>query len=278
MRVSALLIGLFGSAVLAFPTQGSEYGRPNKPAVVGRVCTGTGLTGHCTPLNMTTPNVCEFAMDIDPSHPAPLRMTQSLEITARQPCAFFACEACINPPGIHSMFVQGPARVANLPDVMVDTIKAYICGENASVFGPGANVTAGTVIVSDKINRVTSRDERVEAVKADDPEHPENPFVGAVLYRDPDLVGNSAPRDFISIASDGFCVNMSNLFASWDGEASSLVVYKGKKCHFYTEYDCPKTPKTPHFELGYKDKHEEIRKLDKEYDDKIHSVRCTNFV
>ncbi|KAF2472913.1 uncharacterized protein BDR25DRAFT_312786 [Lindgomyces ingoldianus] len=264
MRIS-LLLGFLGTAVTSLPTNEREFvdaGRGKIP--IGRACTGVGLAETCTTLTMTTPNECVTAV----SKELPLdRCIMSLEITARQPCAFFSLEACINPAGTHAMVVQGPARLPTLPGAMQDAIQAYICGPNATNFAPNATMAAGTVVVN-----IPKHVRNVEVKERDDEGTIPDDGRGATIFKQQDLIGETVPADKTAIPGNAWCTDLTMIYGNWDGRVRSLVVQLGYKCQFYTTYGCPSS--SPKLSLGSKDESTKLRTLSEEFDEKIHSVVC----
>ncbi|KAF2193264.1 hypothetical protein K469DRAFT_715330 [Zopfia rhizophila CBS 207.26] len=173
------------------------------------------------------------------------RCITSLEIPRFHTCAFFVLEACINPEGTHGMIVQGPAKLDRIPDIMMDSIQAYICGFNATRFAGNASLTAGTVIVDD-LGRLAKngpkKEEKGEArVEIRDEEYvAKNDGRGATIYKQLNLQGEDVPAKQTAIPGNSYCTDMNNIFGGWDGQVRSLVVEPNYKCQFYTDYGCPK--------------------------------------
>ncbi|KAF2010323.1 hypothetical protein BU24DRAFT_466976 [Aaosphaeria arxii CBS 175.79] len=100
---------------------------------------------------------------------------------------------------------------------------------------------------------------------------PKSPNLGAYLYKSPNLTGSRVPEDKTPITGTSYCVNLDQLYGSWDRATRSLVVYPGFKCYFYTEQGCEQGRK---FWLGKKADYGVKKTLIKDFDGKIRSVVC----
>ncbi|KAF2684082.1 hypothetical protein K458DRAFT_389298 [Lentithecium fluviatile CBS 122367] len=100
-----------------------------------------------------------------------------------------------------------------------------------------------------------------------------SPSVGATIFKEsnPTACGNVA-SDYTTIPTGQGCIDLSNFFGSWEDHVGALVVAKGQKCEFYTEFACPST----NAPLCLGSKTEPIIKatVPKTYQGKIKSAQC----
>ncbi|KAF2109917.1 hypothetical protein BDV96DRAFT_691556 [Lophiotrema nucula] len=93
----------------------------------------------------------------------------------------------------------------------------------------------------------------------------------ATLYKSQNLLGGTIPAAELPVPAS-YCVDLSNVYGSWEGEVRSLIVYKGWQCCFHAVPGCPTTG--PKFTLGSKTADVSKKTLGVTWDRKIMSVYC----
>ncbi|KAA8611850.1 hypothetical protein PtrSN002B_003184 [Pyrenophora tritici-repentis] len=101
--------------------------------------------------------------------------------------------------------------------------------------------------------------------------NPFNDSRGCTIFKDQTC---GSDPGFAIPGDSGYCADLNNLFADYDGKVRSFRVEKGYQCEFYLDIGCPAYKS--HISYGSLTESVNVPTLNSTYDRKIRSIYCCN--